>query len=862
MLADAVADPSCAGVVLVGAAGVGKSRLTRELFDLVAAGGRSPVAIRASRSASSIPLAALLPLFTALGLPPGEDRAPLHLVADAVAQLGADQRLVLLVDDAQELDQASTAVLDQIVGREGTFVLLTVRSGSSNLDGVIDLWKDERTLRVDLGPLHDDELRTLVATVLDGHVDGGTMRTFVSVCGGNVLYLRELLQGALESGKLRRQREMWRLDGSIVESPRLRELIHRRFMELPEADRAGIELVALGEPLELAVLSSLVGPDVVERLERRGAIEAADGADGLEFRLGHPLYGETLRAGLPAMRRARYCRELADAREALGIRGAQALMRVAVWRLDGGGGTPETMLAAARAAFRTDDLDLAARLSRAAWEAGRLVDAAVLFAEALDSSRRTGEVETVLREAYPLARNDGERTAVALGLASAVFVWRDDVEGADAILSAAAAAVTDDGCRRRIEAQRGNHHLLSGDVARAIEFDRPLLEVTGDRAYAQAARDIGTALALAGQSSAAIGHIESALSVHQDLGEDDDMSAVAVFVVALSLAYGEAGRLADATAVASAGYDASIERENPSGQAWFACILALARVSEGRLAIADRLFRETATIFGELGHPGQRWGLGGIALATGQLADAKASGGALAELDALGQRATSLMDVHIARGRAWAAVAASDLATARRVLEGALELAEGWGQLASAAAVLHDLVRLDGGRAPAERLVRLSEQVDGELMAARVTFARAVLGRDPDLAAAASQAFEACGAMLFAAEASAVEGRLTASSAHRRRAAAANQRVAGLLESCEGARTPLLAVGGGGRPRLSAREQQVAVLAAEGLTSREIGERLYVSRRTVDNHLQRVFTRFGISSRAELAALLGEPGGP
>ena len=52
--------------------------------------------------------------------------------------------------------------------------------------------------------------------------------------------------------------------------------------------------------------------------------------------------------------------------------------------------------------------------------------------------------------------------------------------------------------------------------------------------------------------------------------------------------------------------------------------------------------------------------------------------------------------------------------------------------------------------------------------------------------------------------------------------------------------------------KLSAQELQVARLAAQGLTNREIGERLYLSHRTVSSHLYRVFPKLGVRSRSQL----------
>jgi DNA-binding CsgD family transcriptional regulator len=56
--------------------------------------------------------------------------------------------------------------------------------------------------------------------------------------------------------------------------------------------------------------------------------------------------------------------------------------------------------------------------------------------------------------------------------------------------------------------------------------------------------------------------------------------------------------------------------------------------------------------------------------------------------------------------------------------------------------------------------------------------------------------------------------------------------------------------------RLSAREREVAGLAARGLTNQEIAERLHVSVRTVESHLYRASVKAGVSRREDFAALL------
>jgi len=85
--------------------------------------------------------------------------------------------------------------------------------------------------------------------------------------------------------------------------------------------------------------------------------------------------------------------------------------------------------------------------------------------------------------------------------------------------------------------------------------------------------------------------------------------------------------------------------------------------------------------------------------------------------------------------------------------------------------------------------------------------------------------------------------------------ALAGARAAALAQRCEDARTPALRAGTA--PPISAREREVASLAATGLSNRQIAERLHVSVRTVEGHIYRACTRLGLADRAALADLVG-----
>jgi DNA-binding NarL/FixJ family response regulator len=53
---------------------------------------------------------------------------------------------------------------------------------------------------------------------------------------------------------------------------------------------------------------------------------------------------------------------------------------------------------------------------------------------------------------------------------------------------------------------------------------------------------------------------------------------------------------------------------------------------------------------------------------------------------------------------------------------------------------------------------------------------------------------------------------------------------------------------------LSRRELEVAALVSDGLSNREIGPRLFIAERTVDNHIQHIFNKLNFNSRAQIAA--------
>jgi DNA-binding CsgD family transcriptional regulator len=210
------------------------------------------------------------------------------------------------------------------------------------------------------------------------------------------------------------------------------------------------------------------------------------------------------------------------------------------------------------------------------------------------------------------------------------------------------------------------------------------------------------------------------------------------------------------------------------------------------------------------------------------------------------------------RTRAWLEACRGDLPSALDRIRSVAELVRRDQMHVFEKSVLHDLVRFGAAGEAVGRLEELTTIVDGPLVHIHAAHARAVVGRDATLLADVVDRYEALDILGYAAEASAELAELYRARAEGRLAAAAANRSAQLAERAGELRTPVLARGGGVEP-LTPREREVALLAAGGRTSADIGERLGLSTRTVDTHLARVYRKLGIAGRAELGAALDAP---
>jgi DNA-binding CsgD family transcriptional regulator len=274
---------------------------------------------------------------------------------------------------------------------------------------------------------------------------------------------------------------------------------------------------------------------------------------------------------------------------------------------------------------------------------------------------------------------------------------------------------------------------------------------------------------------------------------------------------------------------------------------------------AARYGREGAALFRELGRPQfAEFCLPYLAIALalgGHLGEANET---LSVLDAL-RGPTFFMGVDPLQARAWAAVAEGDIPAARELLNEAVTVAEHIGDLVGKAEAIHGLARLGQAAEVTDDLSRLAKTIEGDIVPARAAHCRALADRNADALFEVCGDFEAMGSDLLAAEAATDAAVAWRSGGDTRQAAAAERRAETLTQRIQGATTPALQAVGF-RASLTRVERETAVLAAAGRSSKDIADSLFVSVRTIEGRLLRIYQKLGISSRAELAEFLSPKG--
>ena len=863
MAAGALAEHGC---VLVGAAGVGKSRLAAEAAEQVA--GKAAVErVIATESARALPLGAFSHL---LPTDPGAAANPIPAVIAALGERSPEQVPIVLVDDAHHLDPASGALMLALAGTGAARPLLTIRSGLALPDAIVALWKEHGLLRLDLQPLARSEVALLVDSFLGAPAEGAVHRRAFELSEGNALYVREFLADAESSGALTRADGLWRLSGERPRFDRLRELIKARTGDLTAAGYRALELLALAAPLERGELRTLAGPEAIEELERKGLVLIVNGEGLSEGRvaLAHPLHGEVVNDELSTEAQRRLKRELAEALAARPGLTPLDLVRVAAWKLDAGEPDPELCLQASRSAllevagvpgtgWGAVDLQLALRLADAA---GPGLEPALQAARAGMALDRFAEVEERLA---PLedeaAMADAEQAGAYLRTRALSLSWRGSGTEALDLIERAASWREGRDWTALVAAIRGWSLFYAGRPARAVRELEPL---AGQAEIAPPIRlDLLVVLVLVlsrvgltDRCEALEPEIQALTGEFERAGIETGWAGIAVDVLARIEAARElpaiAGRLAAGIARAERRGDEALA----AGISW---VFGRLELNRGHTLDAARLLERAA---GGLtsGDPRNALGLAlaDLTRAHATRGDVEAAAAALARAEAESRARPGIhrLTLELRLARAWTEAARGRSAAGREEL---LALADVTGEnTVTEAEATYGALRLGApARSCAERLASLADDMESELVSAWAAHARALADGQGGAQLAAARRFAELEADLFAAEAATgaaralrAEGRQA--SAHEAAALAAKH-----AGRSQGARTPAMS-GSDEAMALTSREREIATLAATGASNPEIAEQLVISVRTVETHLYRVFKKLGVAERERLADLL------
>ncbi|BBU22556.1 LuxR family transcriptional regulator [Mycobacterium xenopi] len=837
------------GVIIAGAAGVGKTRLAREVLARAAAAGARTNWIVGTESARPLPLGAFAALLTdAMAEPLLSVR---RLINTFVAQQHRG-RVLIGVDDAHLLDGLSAHVVHQLASTRGARLVVTVRTGADEPDAVTALWKDELLTRLDLEPLSAAATRCLIETSVGGPVDARSAERFWKLTGGNALFLRQLVADQIAAGRMRQVAGVWMWDDDVAVSPSLSDMLGRRLRRMTPRVARVVDTLSQCEPLSVEVLCDLVRRRDLESAEQMRLVTVERVGDERVARLAHPLFGELRQATAGELHLSKVRGQLARrlAREV--DRDMRATVRRALLTLHSDlDPDPKLYLEAARFSMMLLDPDSAERFAAAAAACGA-PDAAPMRAMTLVLLGRGEQAEEALRAICGADREDRHRWST---IRAANLIWMlGRPREAAAILDGLAAAKESAAQRDARLAVEACIDAVSARCADAEEKAKAALcsQVLSDFHAMMAS----VALVMA---MGALGHVDDLADVAERAVE----RAITAFESSpmrfwFGAVYARACRLTGHIDECgqSARRIADSARDVPGfAYANLAFLLGHASLVRGDLRSALSLLREARAGVEKHGattglRPASCFGLAEAHAKLGQVAAAEE---ALAEAQRFVPAEYLFMQTALSLATGWTLAAKGYLGEAIATAHQAATEARERGQPTHELACLQAAAQW-GDASQASRARDLADELSLPLANTVARHAESLLSGDGEGLLAASSEYQAIGDRVAAADAAAQAAAVFTSRQHRQRGLYATATARELAAECAGLCTPALRTTAG--LPLGGRQREVIELAIAGLSNREIAERLVMSVRTVEGHIYRACQRVGVNTRDELKTVI------
>lgn len=406
----ALHDPARGGAVVVGHDGVGKSTLARLAAERLAA-RRPGTAVRwvsGTPTERAVPFGAFSHLVQVADI--GKPAALLRAARSSLASDAAESDLLLIVDDAHQLDVLSATLVYQLALAGASRMVVSARADAAP-EAITALWTDGLLERIDISP--PGEPTTI------GEVDD---------------YLAEL----------------------------------------PAPARSVLELLAVAEPLSLADLTVLSSAHAVSQAEQLGAVETrlrgGRGPDPVVY-TAHPLFAERALTALgeqqARQRRTAVVRQWAsEPTEQVSDR-----LRLASLAADSDAPQPvDEVVAAAQQALRLGDLVLAQRLAASALDRGAGLPARLVLGYALGYRGRGRDADAVLAAVEPDDLSESELMAWALPRAANQFFMLSEPERATAFLQTTRGRIATPGAHTTLDALSATFAMNAGNLRRAVEL--------------------------------------------------------------------------------------------------------------------------------------------------------------------------------------------------------------------------------------------------------------------------------------------------------------------------------------------------------------------------------------------------------
>jgi DNA-binding CsgD family transcriptional regulator/tetratricopeptide (TPR) repeat protein len=891
-----------AAVFVTGESGVGKSRLLRETARAMNAAGVAVLSGICLDIGDASPLHPVLQALRQYDQAGADDAgALLERVSRDLRAVAGDRHLLLVLDDLQWADRSTRQLLLYLLAGLGDIrlsVLAAVRAealhGAHPLRRVLAELRRLRSVKVvELTPLDRAQTFELVAAVTDGRVEPEDAERVYKRSGGNPFVAEELARD------LR--------DGRVELSDTLREIFLSRVDELPPRADAVVRAIAAGvEPVRhdvLARVTKLGEDDLIEAI-RAAVTQRFVAGDTNGYRLRHRLVAEILEAEVLPAEAAAVHRRYAEAFEAAGDADHARLAHH--WRR---AGEPARALPSVVAAARCAEKLYGFTEAHRYWSLALDLTAAdapgrtELLAHAAESAHQCGEHVLALARLAELAGRPDAPGRCELHLRRARYLAAAGRSAPAEVEYERALDAPD--CTPRLRASAAAYlaelllHL--GRYADANARARDALDLaavdgsTADLVRASAA--LGFSAAFREDPDAGLAVIRHAVRIAERSGHPDDLGVAYLHLAELlagplnsveegvlvarrgaerlaSLGVGRTyqtrllaiagnglfrvGQWAEADAVLEAGM-----RHRPSGADAVELLLARCRlwVGFGDVGAAHRDLEAVATL---LAGGGARHVLpmltlrAGLAMWQGRHADARAAvQRGLTETRSDDLVLLGVLAWHGLRAEAECRAAGEpvDPGALRRLRTVVERMAEGVGNAAAPVRAVIDgylelcqaeISRVDERHDP-EPWTRAAAAWDRRNQPypaayARLRRAEAALhrkARRPAAVAALREAYAtatAMGARPFAAE--------IVGTAQKFRVTLADDAETVAMSPRDRAPRDELST-------LTGREREVLAAVAEGLTNREIGERLFISERTVGVHVGHIFDKLQVRTRVQ-----------